>query len=1107
MKKNSFGRDILSGIFLRQFLRTMKLTLFILISSALSLFASGTYSQNARVSLDLKNVSVKDALKAIENSSEFFFIYNNELINVDRKIDVNAKEESIGELLNTIFKDQGVDVTVVDRKIVLAPSAIGSQQPGRSITGKVTDQTGAPVPGASVVVKGTTVGVTTAADGGFTLVLPKNAAALLVTFVGMRMEEVALSAKSDYKIVLTEDVVGLSEVVAVGYGTSSRKKLASAIASVNPEELLKGSFVDVGRLLQGKVAGMNVTVSGDPNQRATVILRGVSTLNSSQTPFYVIDGIPGADISTVAPTDIASIDVLKDAAATSIYGNRASNGVIIINTKKGKKGDMHITYSGYVTNETVSNSLKMMNADQLRAFATANGQSFSPSDDKNAHTDWQKAVQRSAAYAHNHNISFSGGGDHNSYSASVNFIEKQGLILTSKNSNVITRLNLEQSVLNDKVKLGFTGSYADITANMVPQLNSVLTNAVRYLPVSPVYNNDGSYFENFGQTNSYYNPVSVISHAKNLSKYQNFVGGFNGHVLLPFGLTYDINLSYQAYNTLHGEFYDKYYANYSNAQFSFSDPGGGGLNSGLNGSAERSFRQNRIKLLETFLTWDKKIGGHTINAMIGYSWQSNVYGDGFQATSTNFPVDNIGYNNLALSNYTAVPGYRVSFGNDGVYQEQRLISDFARLNYNYKSKYMLQASMRKDGSSVFGANNQWGYFPSVGLAWRVKEEKFMQNQTIFNDLKVRASYGETGNASGFNAYTAQFASGSQGTFYYNGNQVGAYGPTQAANPDLRWEKTTTSNVGIDFTILKGKVEGTLEWYDKETNGMIYSYSVDPILVPTGSITANGGSMSNKGYELSLSATPVNNKIFTWNSKIVLAHNENMIKSLTNPLFFGGDSIRVGSDNLGPGQTGSSLEILKSGHPLGQFFTFEYAGKNANGVSQYLDKNGNLTTTPVIGTDYKYSGNAQPKLLLGWNNDFKYKNFDLNIFFRGVFGNKIMNVTRADLFRPSTVGYWNILEDAASESSKDVNSYRYSSRFIEDGSYLRLENATLGYNYPAERLHLKQLRIYMSVNNLFILTKYKGVDPEITQGGITPGIDANNFYPKTRVVLLGVNLTF
>jgi TonB-linked SusC/RagA family outer membrane protein len=652
------------------------------------------------------------------------------------------------------------------------------------VSGRVIGENGDGLPGVNVVIKGAVRGTNTDAEGRYQLSVPNAETTLVFSFVGYASQEVVVGSRTTVDIKLLPDNKSLNEVVVVGYGTQSRKNLTSAISTIKPEELNRGAISDVGQLLQGKVPGLNISANGDPNSPAAVVLRGASTINSSQGPFYVIDGVPGADISIIAPDDIASIDVLKDAAATAIYGNRAANGVIMVTTKRGKKGQAQITYSGYVGIEKVSSKLNMMNADQLRAFLTQNGQSFSPNDDKGANTNWQNAVERSSAISQNHNVSISGGTDHSTYSASINYLDKQGILQGSSLNRVIARLAVEQYAFNDKVKFGLNVTNSNSNANNTPLRNNVLLQMINHLPVSPITNPDGSYFENF-QNTGYFNPAAMINHAKDNTKFNNLVGSLTTHVQLPLGFSYDLNLSYQNSTSLHGESYDSYFTQYNSANF-YNNPDPplvhSLLNFGTNGSALRNTYQTTRKVLETFFTWNKEFGDHSINAVLGYSWQGNVSGDGFQTSSTNFPVDNIGYNNFALSNPYAVSSYRVNFGADGIYQETRLISDFARLNYNYKDKYLVQGSIRRDGSSVFGANNQWGYFPAVGAAWRVNQEGFMQNQNLFNDLKLRASYGVTGNSSGFNAYTAQFISGSLGTYYYNGVQTAAYGPTQAANP-------------------------------------------------------------------------------------------------------------------------------------------------------------------------------------------------------------------------------------------------------------------------------------------------------------------------------------
>ncbi|TDX12814.1 SusC/RagA family TonB-linked outer membrane protein [Flavobacterium sp. S87F.05.LMB.W.Kidney.N] len=978
------------------------------------------------------------------------------------------------------------------------------------VSGVVLDDKGIPLPAANVLEKGTTNTVTTDFDGKFKISASNKNATLIFSFMGFDDQPVKLDGtKSNYTVKLQSTTTNLEQVVVVGYGKGSRKNLTTSVTSVKAEDLNRGAISDVGQLLQGKVSGLNISSSGDPTKTASVVLRGASTLNSSQGPFYVIDGIPGVDISVIAPDDIATIDVLKDAAATAIYGNRAANGVIMVTTKKGSKGRTQIAYNGYVGWEEVSNNLDMMNADQLRAFTTKNNLNFTPENDKGANTNWQKEILRPGrAASSSHNLSMSGGGDHGNYTASITSLNKEGVMLKSDFSRIIARLSVEQFAFDDKVKFGLNVTNSSTKYQNVPQRNTVLLQAASYLPVSPVRNADGSYFENFVSP-GYFNPVALIEHGTDETKTDNLVGNLTAEVKLPFGITYNLNLAHQRLTASHGEFYDSYYSQYNSANF-YNNPDPpltkSLVNFGVNGSALRNSYETRNNIIESFFTWDKSIGEHKIKAVLGYSWQENTLGDGFQATTTNFPVDNVGYNNLALSNYTSVNGYVVNFGDSKAYQKTRLISYFGRLNYNYKDKYLLQGSLRRDGGSMFGANNQWGYFPSVGGAWRLDKESFMQNQSFFSDLKIRGSWGVTGNSSGFNAYTAQFISGSLGTFYYNGQQIGAYGPNQAANPDLKWEKTATSNIGVDFAILKGKVTGSVDLYNKKTTDMIFNYNVNPVLVPVGTIVANGGTMSNKGIEVSLSTTPVKTANFSWTTNLNLSHNKNEIVKLTSPFFVGGDSIRRVQPD-GGGQTGSTLQIFKEGKPLGQFFTLKYAGKNAAGVSQYYDKNGDLTTTPQIGVDYHYAGSAQPKLLVGWANNFQYKKFDLSIFFRGVFGNKIFNATRADLFRPSTAMTNNILVDAGNESPNDLNSYKYSDRFIEDGSYVRLDNMTLGYNFGKVGKYIQSVRIYQTINNVFVITKYTGIDPEVEQGGTAPGVDSNNFYPKTRTYMFGLNVIF
>ncbi|WP_216359204.1 TonB-dependent receptor [Pedobacter sp. AJM] len=988
---------------------------------------------------------------------------------------------------------------------------IAYAQSERKISGNLLDNTNQPIIGASVSVKGTEKVTSTGAGGSFSI-SAKTGDKILFSFLGYQTKELTVGAPSTYQVMITESTASLTDVVVVGYGKSSRKALTSSISTVKGDDLNKGAISDIGQMLQGKVPGLNITRSGDPSQNAAIIMRGASTLREgAQSPLFVIDGVVGADISILAPDDIASIDVLKDAAAAAIYGNRAANGVIMVTTKRGVAGATQITYNGYFGIENVSNRYDMMNADQLKAFLAKNNSALTPANDKGANTNWQNEVQRSDALSYNHNISLSGGTDKTTYNASLNYFKQDGIIKTSDLNRFIGRIGIEQKALNDKLKIGLNISNSITNANLVPYRNTVLSQMLTYLPTSPVKNADGSYFDNLIQT-SYYNPVSMLENGRENLKNKNILGNLTVNLKLPFGFSYDVSASYQNSQNVYGAFYNSIYTSrYNNVRNTPEPPATPSFVTlvGKDGLAVRNAYQNTNKIIETYLTWNKKFGDHDINAVVGYSYQQSLNNDGFQATSTNFPINQVSYNNLSLGNPYAVTDFRVDFNPNVTYQEILMISDFARVNYNYKNKYLIQGSIRRDGSNVFGINETWGYYPSVGAAWNIDQENFFKNAGVIKTLKLRGSYGIAGNSLGFAPLTTKLIYGQVGQFYYNGSpREGAYGAIQNENPDLRWERTATTNLGLDFGLFNGRLTGSVDVYDKKTTDLILTFPVDNNLYPGPLYTANVGKLSNKGIEVVLNGTPVSTDNFSWTTGFNLAHNQNKIITLSDDSRFNiEDRLTVSPD--GAGQSGATLQILKPGQPIGTFFTYKYAGKNANGVSQYYDAAGNIKTQNLLNkTDYYILGNAQPKALLGWSNNIRYKNFDLSVFMRAALGVKIMNVTRADLFRPSTAQFTNIPVEVENESTADFNSYKYSSRFIENGSYLRLDNATLGYTFKKGVIPgVNSIRLYTTANNLFVITGYKGIDPEINQGGTAPGVDTNNFYPKTRTFLFGLNVSF
>ena len=994
--------------------------------------------------------------------------------------------------------------------LLLSPFLLMARQTGsKEVRGTVTDNSGNPVAAITVTVKGTAFVKATGADGSFTITA-KEGDILVFTGVSFEEKEVPVTSESFYRVVLNASTTTLSDVVVVGYGKQSRKNVSSAVATINPDDMNRGAIGDVGQLLQGKVPGLNITASGDPNRPAAIILRGHSTINSPGGPFYVIDGIPGADINTVAPDDIASIDILKDASATAIYGNKASNGVIMVTTKRGKKGRLQAAYSGYVGMEKVSSTLELMNAAQLRDYAAKNSYTLNGNDDKGADTDWMKAIGNSSAVSHNHNLSFSGGSDNSMYSVSLNYFKKEGIIMQSDLERLIGRISVEHHALNDKLILGLNLMSSSSKASNVPLQNMVFQQAVKYNPTSPVYNPDGTFFENLNNP-GYFNPVAIIKNALDDTRYGSLQGNFTAEAKLPFGLTYNLNLAYQRGTWLHGEYYNSYYSdNYNTGTFyTNGDPGGGrGLrNFYANGLAYRGYYEGSSKTLESFLTWSKNINEHNIKAVLGYSWQKNTSGDGVQASQTNFVNDYTTYHTMRFGNYQTVNGFVVDFGGT-VYQETNFISDFFRLNYDYKEKLLLQVSVRRDGSSVFGKNKEWGYFPAASIAWRISQEDFMKDIAAINELKLRVSYGETGNAFGLGAYNAQRLYDKTGTYYDNGVFASAFSSTQGANPDLQWEVTSTKNLGVDYSLFKGKVSGSVDLYEKITTGMIFPYSVPQTVDPSGFLWMNVGKIRNRGIEFSLNINAVSKKDFGWNTSFNVASNKNVILDLKGPEQYGVNADSTYYTQLdGPGTTGSRLQLLAVGGPLGQFYSFQYTGKDASGNSLFLAGDKTETTNPSHVTDYHYLGSPHPKMIFGWVNNIRYKNFDLNFFIRGVLGNKIFNATRADLSYVITAGQTNISPYAADDKRTDSRNNNFSSRYVEDGSYLRFDNATLGYRFNLKSQYISQLRLYATINNLFVITNYKGIDPEINQGGASLGVDYNSFYPKTRTILMGVTVGF
>ena len=959
------------------------------------------------------------------------------------------------------------------------------------VSGTVLDATGEPLIGVSVLEAGTSNGVVTDFNGNFTLTV-KQGAQLAFSYVGYTPQ--TLAARNGMKVTLQEDNTVLNEVVVVGYGTMRRKDVTSSITTVKAEDLNRGVFTDPGQMLQGKVPGLVISSTADPNGGATITLRGASTLRSgAMSPYYVIDGIPGVDPSTVAPDDIESIDVLRDATATAIYGSKAANGVIIITTKKGAEETTNVSYNGYVAIDNILKKYDVASAADLRDYATKNGVALK---DGGASTNWQDEVLRTAI-SHNHNVSISGGNGRTSYMVSGNLMKRQGVIKETGMDRFNVRSLISTKLLKDRlsISMGLNSMYGKHFGVPTGDKGASVLDAMNYFsPTNPIKNADGSWSTGAGSKN--YNPLALMYEdtSETIWKRNQFVGKATLEILK--GLLWNVNYSWSNYQSTYSGY------NTRNSQIE-------GIGN-KNGQASRNTYFGHEQTFETYLNYGFTAGKHKIDLMAGYSWEQKKNNDGFGLTVEGYYNDDLTWYNMSYAQ--TILGVQNSVSS-GYVENVKNISFYGRVNYSFDGRYMLQATIRRDGSSVFGKNNRWGTFPSISGAWNITEEAFMKNQNLFSNLKLRAGYGVSGNAMGFDVYSSFVTYGATGTFVYDGKTYRTYGATKNANPDLKWETTSMLNVGLDFGFLKNRINGTIEVYHKKTKDLIWGYPVPTTQYVYGWMDANVGEMTNKGIEFTINIDAIRTKDFNWMTTFNLSHNKNTVDKMQNDQFHTTNLTQGDPDVAGVSANGWTQRIME-GESIGTFYTYMYAG-TVNGRSEYyvLDENGNKTgeTTNNPGLkDRAITGCAQPKLTAGWNNSFSYKNWSLNAFITGVFGNDVYNsprahYTSAQMFSDGK----NVLKEFLSNPAGDASGSLPSDRFIEKGTYVRLQSLSLSYTFRnCFNNWIQDLTLYGTANNLLTITSYKGLDPEVNLGGIDPGIDYRwSRYPHARTFMVGVKINF
>jgi len=951
--------------------------------------------------------------------------------------------------------------------------SVSDQQ--KTVSGRVTDASGEALPGVNIIEKGTLNGAISDFDGRYTISVASSNSVLVFSFVGYTSQELTVGSQTTVNVTLAESAIGLDEIVVVGYGTQQKRTVSGSVANVTEKNFNAGITRTAADFIQGKVAGLTITTStGDVTASQSMRLRGTSSLTGSSEPFVVIDGVPGLSLNSVAPQDIESISILKDASSAAIYGSRSASGVILITTKKGAQNRTTVDYNVYGAIDKVSNIPDVLTAEQYRKYARDNNIDISVFD-LGANTSWFDEIMRTGV-SQNHDLSISGAGINNSYRVSVSYLDQEGVVLDNYMKKLNTRFSVNQKALKERLDLTISGGLNQRDYQSTATGNFVL--AYNVLPTIPVKYNDGTWWDSDEYDQG--NPVRNLQYNSAPRKSgQIYVNG-KANLKLFEGLTAGVNF-YKERNS-----YDA--SNYTDSRTRDGRAS--------NGTASREFSTSDKDLIETTVNYNKKAGSHSFDVLGGYSWESYYYQRAF-ARNRYFVTNIFGPHNLGAGEQLR-PEDVSSYAN-----MNKLISFFGRINYSLADRYILSATVRRDGSSKFGANNKWGTFPSVSAAWRIIDESFMVGAKNFMDeLKLRVGYGVSGNQSGLSPYQSMQLFGSSGLYWDNGAWHTAYAVSQNANPNLKWETTSMFNVGVDFSFLNARLSGTIEYYDKLTKDLLYSY---PVPVPPymySSMVANVGSMMNRGVELMLTGDVIRKKDFRWTLSFNAAHNHNEIVSLSNEEFTTSE-IKTGNAWVRGGSS-NTTHIIKEGYQVGQFYGPECLGIDENGlyiINDMVDGKPGFTIT-----DYTTIGEAQPLLTYGISNNLTYKEWELSFFIRGVYGNDVLNFSKMSYANLQWLPGANVLSDALTMGLKQ--SPYYNSYYIEDGSFARLDNLTLAYSLlPQNMLGISRIRFYATTHNLFTLTKYKGVDPEVPMHGLDPGVEGRDYYPKTTTYLLGINVTF
>jgi TonB-dependent starch-binding outer membrane protein SusC len=1075
----------------------MKLSTFLLFATVFNLFGSISYSQNARVSLDMKDATMQTVLKAIEGQTEFFFLYSSKMIDVNKKVDITVTDKNITDVLDELITGSDIKYAVRDKQILLfnkeADLTMILQQ--NRITGTVIGRDGSPLAGVNVVITGTTQGTITDIAGKYIIDVPKGSKSITFSFIGMEPQEINIGNSLEINATMVESAISLDEVMVIGYGTVKRSDLTGSVSSVKGDKISLQGVGNPVQALSGIASGVQVIqTSGQPGSDLNVLIRGGNSLLGSNEPLYIVDGSPMVSgLNILNNNDIESIEILKDASATAIYGSRGANGIVLVTTKKGKEGKPSFEYSGYYGVQQVSKTIHMLNATEYATLANVRAANdgeqpyFTDSQISSfgVGTNWQNEIFQIAPIQ-NHSIRYSGGSDKTTFNISASFFDQKGIIINSGYNNLQLKTGLETKI-NQNWKLSLNTIFSrrenkNIYSNNTERGRGVLSAALGISPTISVRDNNGNYSSSrpYGfSPEGLENPVAMALERKQATHSNDlYINLFtNGTLAKDLVLYSSVGVQYE--NT-RGDLYSPSI-----------------LLASQIGDASISYSEYTNIVNENTLTYSKKIGnGHELTAMGGMTEQINTVQDE-TAGSTGFLTDRL--ENYSLqSGSNSVPAY-------SDYTNWTLLSYLGRVNYSYKGKYLITSSIRADGSSRFGRDSKWGYFPSAALAWKINEENFLKGNKVVNNLKLRLSWGQTGSTA-LAPYQSLSTLSSVRTVFDDNIFIGYAPGGSMSNPKLRWERTDQINAGVDLGLLDDRFILSADIYQKKTSDILVNV---PVVLSSGysNQITNLGDVQNKGFEISLNSRILDGQ-FSWNLGFNISANRNKVISLPQ----GGDIFGTSIGYVLP-----SMSLVREGYPVGVFYGYVENGLKDDGTINYVDINND---GKITNADRTIIGDPNPKFIFGINSEMSYKNFGLSILISGVKGNDIFNynlVSLEDSFGYGLNQMTDILGNYWTADNPNPNAkypriskntmYLGSDRYIEDGSYLQLKSVKLSYTLKGEKFSsskFKNSQVYLSLQNAITLTKYSFYSPiqNTYGGGISKGIDQYG-YPDARTIMFGV----